>query len=153
MQSLLLGGPRLKALLLGERATGSQVLSWFPEPLVAGSAAVPGTSGTVGCLGSWGPHSQVLSQFLGPLITGMAAVPEASGLRSCHHCSHVSPTSGRSTPPTFRFIDVWISQAFWCAMQSPLLVCGCPTGYNLEVRGKGNNSLHHDADVTLREDF
>lgn len=31
--------------------------------------------------------------------------------------------------------------------KGPLLVYGYPTGCNLEGRGKGNNSFHHDADI------
>ena len=32
-----------------------------------------------------------------------------------------------------------------------MLVNGCPTGCDLEGRDKGNKSLYHDDDVTLRE--
>lgn len=44
---------------------------------------------------------------------------------------------------------IFIAVILLCCAGSPLLVSGYPTGVNLEGREQGNNSLYHDADVTL----
>ena len=44
---------------------------------------IPGTSGSVGCLDSWGFCSWVLPPFLEPLVAGTATDPRASYLGSC----------------------------------------------------------------------
>ena len=83
-----------------------------------GPTVIPDASRSVGCPDSWGLCLWVSSKFLGLLFTGVAANPGTSGLGSCCLCSLCSPGSNasrRSSPHTFRCIDVWISQVFWCA--------------------------------------
>ena len=102
-----------------EEGAGSPVLSWFPEsPMVGHSDSWP--LGSIDCLDSQGLHLWGLPQFLGPLKTDLATDPGSSGLGSYHHCSPGSTASRRSSPPTFRCIDVGISQMFWCAAQRVL---------------------------------
>ena len=42
-----------------------------------------------------------------------------------------------------------LSGVLLCCVENPLLVNESPFSYNLEGRDKVNNSLHHDADVSL----
>ena len=137
MQPPLLKGPVLVVLGKRERA-GSQVSLRFPEPLVTGLSI------------SWLLWECVLPGFLGPLVTGVATVSGSSDLGSCRSFWNLwsreppllfpcSTASRRFSPPTFRCVVVRILRMSWCALQSPLLVCGCPTACHLVERDKGNN--------------
>ena len=124
--------PRAVCVLDVPPATiGGAVAGGVEEGLVIGIVAVPGVSShgpvgilgasrSVGCLDAWSLCSWPLSQFLGPLVTGVAIDPRTVGLSSCYHYSPGSTAPRRSSPPTFRCIDVWISQTFWCAVQKVL---------------------------------
>ena len=133
MKPLLLGGLGSNALPLREgEGAGSHRSLLFLEPPFVGPAVIPGASGVWDAwfpgafihghyFSSWHLWSQMWPQFLEPLVSEAAA-----------SCSPVSTTSSRSGPSTFRCIDVWITQAFWYAVQR--VVCwsmGCPTGCNL----------------------
>ena len=91
--------------------------------------------------GFLGFQSCVLPQFLEPLVAGVATDPGTYSLRSCHLCSPGSTTSRKVRQPTFRCVDVSITRVFWRAVQSPLLVYGCPTGFNLEQETNGRIQL------------
>ena len=97
---------------------------------VTGIFAVPGVSSHRPS-DSWCLWEHGLPGFLGPPLVGPTIVPGVSGQR--YHCSSQNlqsqelppllpdPTaSRRSRPPTFSFTDVWIPQAFWCAVQGVL---------------------------------
>ena len=98
--------------------------------------------------GFLGPPFISITSDLGPQFTGLATDLGTSSLGSHCCCSPDSTASRRSSSPTVRCTDRWISQAFSCAVQSLWLVQGYPTGCNLEGRGRRSNSIHHDADVT-----
>ena len=146
MQPPLLKGPVSEVLRPREWA-GSWVSMQFRVSDCA-PAVIPGTSRNVGCLDSCSLHWQVLPQFLEPPFPGMAADPGTSGLRSLCCCYPSSTASRMSSPPTFRCMDGGISQAFGCAVQTPLLVCGCPTGCNLK-RGETKGTPHSAMMLTL----
>ena len=134
MQPPLLEGPVLRALPPEAReGAGPQVLLQFPEPPVMGLAVVPGTSRSMGCLGSWGLLSQALLQFLGPQIKVHLQFLEPPILGPAAPVPLIPPPPGG---PVLPLSDVWISQV-WCAVQSPLLVYGWPTGCNLRGETKG----------------
>ena len=140
----MLKGLVLEVTLLGEtKGAGSQILSLFPWVSSHEPTVIPGTSRSVGCLDSWGLHSW---SFLGPLVSSVTTVHGTSGLGSYCHCSPVCTMSLSSSPSTFRCIDLSGIQV--CYAESPVLVDGYPTGFNLEGRDKGKNSLWHDADVS-----
>lgn len=108
MLALMLGGPGSKAPR-EVRGAVSQVSLWFLEPLVSGPQCF------LVLLGVW-----ALSQFLVPLVTSAATVPGISGLGSCHHFFPGSTASQTCSPHTFKCMDVWVSQGFWCAVQRVL---------------------------------
>lgn len=88
-------------------------------------ATVPGAPSLRHHHSSWSLRSQAQ---LALLNNQCHQVPEAPCLW-CHHgtwnlwswlhwnSSSGSATSMRSSPPTFRCTDAWISQASWCALQ------------------------------------
>lgn len=87
-------------------------------------------------------HSQVCIPVWGS-VPWIAIAGEGGG-----SCSSNSTASwGQSTHfQMYRCMHL-LGTLFRC-VGNPLLVIGCPIGYNLEGRNKENNSLYHDADVT-----
>lgn len=129
MQPLLLGGLVSEVLLLREKE-GPQVMGTVATARgtgvldAAGRARVRGTAGSevlplgearvqvADTTGSWSLWECGLPQFPGLLLEGITSVPEAACLRSCCCCSFpCSTTSTRSSPFTFKCMNVWISQA------------------------------------------
>lgn len=111
---------------------------------------VPGASGCRCCLGSWSIHYWVVLWFLKPPVTDLPWFLEP--LVSGAVMLLPGPTASmRSSPPTLRCTDAWISQYPSVLCRGSLFVYGCHTGCNLERRDKGNNSHSRDADLTDKD--
>ena len=123
-------------------ATSGGAVGW-----VTVVATVPGVSSCVCHFCSLAFHSQGLPQFLESLVVDIIVVPGAFSSGAAAASLLVPPPlqgPGHSPLDVLRYRFLRHS-GLLC--RESLLVCGCPTGCNLEKRDKGNNSLLHDADV------
>ena len=84
----------------------------------------------------------------GPLFIGVAAVSEplVSGATTAAPLVPCPQEIQSTQLQMYRCMG--LSGILVCCAENPLLVYRCPTGCNLEMRDKGNNSLHRNSDVT-----
>lgn len=117
----------------------------FQEPLIMGShwfLAPPGV------WAAWIPGDSIHGpQFLGPLFIDTITDPGTSGVSKHYFCFPSSTSYRRYSLPTFRCIDISISQAFWCAVNR-VLFWSMDALLSVLRRDKGNNLLCPDPDIT-----